>query len=108
MEVALAERLRKLPPYLFADIRRKMADARERGIKAGLLRPITLWPFPEEAARNLGQKVKCMIVPEANLGQMIYEVERVASCSGPVVGVNRIGGVPIYPGEILRKIEEFA
>jgi len=83
-------------------------DARERGIKAGLLRPITLWPFPEEAARNLGQKVKCMIVPEANLGQMIYEVERVASCSGPVVGVNRIGGVPIYPGEILRKIEEFA
>ncbi len=83
-------------------------DARERGIKAGLLRPITLWPFPEEAARNLGKRSKGIVVPEANLGQLIYEVQRVAGCTGPVVGVNKVGGVPIYPGEILAKIEELA
>ncbi len=85
-----------------------VADARKKGIKAGLLRPVTLWPFPEKPTRRLGQRIKAMIVPEANLGQMIYEVERVAGCNGPVVGVNKIGGVPIYPGEILTRIEEFA
>jgi len=85
-----------------------IADARDRGIKAGLLRPITLWPFPEEPVRKLDQHVKAIVVPEANLGQMIYEVERIAGCNGPVVGVNKVGGVPIYPGEILSKIEEVA
>ncbi len=85
-----------------------IADARDRGIKAGLLRPITLWPFPNKPTRKLGQHVKAIVVPEANLGQMIYEVERVADCNGPVVGVNKVGGVPIYPGEILSKIEEVA
>ena len=83
-------------------------DARNKGIKAGLLRPITLWPFPEEPARKLGAQVKGIIVPEANLGQMIYEVERVAKCDGPVVGVQKVGGIPIYPGEILDKKEELA
>ncbi len=83
-----------------------VSDARDKGIKAGLLRPITLWPFPEEPARELGKKVKGIVVAEANLGQMIYEVERVAGCNGPVIGSNKVGGVPIYPGEILEKIEE--
>lgn len=84
-------------------------DAREKGIKVGLLRPITLWPFPEEAAQRLSQKaLKGIIVPEANLGQLIYEVQRTAGCKTKVVGVNKVGGVPIYPREVLTKIEELA
>jgi len=58
--------------------------------------------------KRMGAKAKAIIVPECNMGQMIFEVERVAKCSGPVVGVNKVGGVPIYPGEILQKIEELA
>ncbi|MDP8229023.1 MAG: 2-oxoacid:acceptor oxidoreductase subunit alpha, partial [Candidatus Electryoneaceae bacterium] len=65
-------------------------DAREKGIKAGLLRPITLWPYPEEATAKLGSQVKAIVVPEASLGQMIFEIERVAHCKGPVVGVNKV------------------
>ncbi len=83
-------------------------DAREKGIKAGMLRPITLWPFPEEAARKMMRKVKAVIVPEANLGQLIHEVQRVANHDIKIVGINKVGGVPIYPGEILAKIEELA
>lgn len=81
-------------------------DARRRGIKTGLLRLITLWPFPEEALKRLSKKVKSIVVPEANLGQLIYEVERIAECGVPVHGVQKVGGIPIYPGEILAKIEE--
>lgn len=85
-----------------------VSDAREKGIKAGLFRPITLWPFPEDPVKELSQRVKGIVVPEANLGQLIHEVERVADCNSPIVGVNKVGGVPIYPVEILTKIEELA
>jgi len=81
-------------------------SAREKGIKAGMLRPITLWPFPETVARRMGARcTKGVVVAEANLGQMIYEVERLTRSGTPVVGVNKVGGVPIYPAEILAKIE---
>jgi len=85
-----------------------LKDARSKGLKVGMLRPLTLWPFPEAIVRKLGKQVKAIVVPECNLGQMLYEVERVARCQGPVVGVHRLGGVPIYPGEILDKLEEVA
>ncbi len=85
-----------------------LRDARAKGIKVGLLRPLTLWPFPSKRVRELAQKAKAVIVPECNLGQIIYEVERVAHCNCPVIGVNKVGGVPIYPREILAKIEEVA
>ena len=85
-----------------------LRDARAKGIKVGLLRPLTLWPFPSKRVRELAQKAKAVIVPECNLGQIIYEVERVAHCNCPVIGVNTVGGVPIYPREILAKIEEVA
>lgn len=81
-------------------------NARAKGIKVGMLRPLTIWPYPEKVTRELGKRVKAIIVPEANLGQLIFEVERVAKCAGPVVGVQKVGGVPIYPDEILSKIEE--
>ncbi len=88
----------------------KMAvdKAREEGIKAGLFRAITIWPFPEKAVGKLAQKVKAFVVPEVNLGQMILEVERVAKRDMPIKGVNKAGGVPIPPYEILETIKEVA
>jgi len=83
-------------------------DARKLGIKAGLLRAITLWPFPDHKIHALAQQVKAFIVPEVNLGQMILEVERAAHKDMPIVGVNRVGGVPIAPYEILDKIKEIS
>lgn len=82
--------------------------ARKAGIKVGLFRAITLWPFPEKAIRELAKKVKAIIVAEANLGQMILEVERAAHREMPIVGVFKTGGLPIPPYEILDKIKEVA
>jgi len=79
---------------------------RERGIKAGLLRPLTLWPFPEEAVRKTAKKAKAIIVPELSLGQMIYEVERCAP-GVKTVGINRVDGEPIKPAQIIEAIEKF-
>jgi 2-oxoglutarate ferredoxin oxidoreductase subunit alpha len=85
-----------------------LADARKEGIKVGLLRPITVWPFPLEEVRNFRGKIKAAIVPEMNLGQMRGEVEKALGPDIPVHGVNRVGGVPIEPNEILQKIKEIA
>ncbi|MBU0518170.1 2-oxoacid:acceptor oxidoreductase subunit alpha, partial [bacterium] len=86
----------------------KMAvdKARKEGIKAGLFRARVIWPFPEKALHAVAQRVKAIIVPEANLGQMIYEVERVARRDMPIVGVNQVGGIPVSPYDILNKIKE--
>jgi 2-oxoglutarate ferredoxin oxidoreductase subunit alpha len=82
-------------------------DARAKGIKAGMLRLLTLWPFPEKQVKAISGRVKGIIVPEANLGQMIYEVDRVVAGACPLKRVNKVGGVPIYPGEVLAQIEAF-
>jgi 2-oxoglutarate ferredoxin oxidoreductase subunit alpha len=79
--------------------------AREKGIKAGLLRPLTLWPFPEETVRKAAKGAKAIIVPEMNLGQIIYEVERCAN-GVEVAGINRVDGEPITPAQILEAIEK--
>ncbi len=76
-----------------------IAQAQEMGIKAGLFRPITLWPFPREQVANLAQRVKGILVPEMNMGQIIGEVERVAGIT-PVVPLNKANGQPISPDEI--------
>ena len=81
-------------------------EMREQGIKAGLFRPITLWPFPEKQTAQLAKQTKAIIVPELNLGQMIYEVERVAQGACTVVGIHRVDGEPINPGQIAAKVKE--
>lgn len=80
--------------------------AREKGIKAGLLRLITLWPFPDERFSELGQnkKVKAFVVAEVNLGQMAREVER--ATKRPVKRVGHAGGKAIEPDLILEAIAE--
>jgi 2-oxoglutarate ferredoxin oxidoreductase subunit alpha len=83
-------------------------DARRVGIRAGLFRPITVWPFPDEAVRRLASRMKAVIVAEMNLGQMVLEVERAVHSDIKVVGCHKVGGVPIEPYEIVAKIREVA
>jgi len=82
--------------------------ARARGIKVGLLRPLTIWPFIEGPVVDLSKQVRHIIVPEMNLGQLVLEVERVVQGRCPIHRVNRVTGEPIPPDEILAKIEEVA
>jgi len=81
-------------------------ELRNEGIKAGLFRPITLWPFPEKRTAELASKVKAIVVAEMNLGQMIYEVERVSKGACTVVGEFRVDGDPLNPGQIMTKVKE--
>ncbi|RME35484.1 MAG: 2-oxoacid:acceptor oxidoreductase subunit alpha [Deltaproteobacteria bacterium] len=81
-------------------------ELRKEGIKAGLFRPITLWPFPEKRTAELGQQAKAIVVPELNLGQMILEVERATKGSCALAGVNRVDGEPINPGQIMDRVKE--
>ncbi|MFH0882179.1 MAG: 2-oxoacid:acceptor oxidoreductase subunit alpha [bacterium] len=83
-------------------------QAREKGIKAGLLRPVTVWPYPKDQTYEFGRKCKALVVPEFNMGQMVYEVERAVHYDRPVKRVNKVGGVPITPAEILSAIEGVA
>jgi 2-oxoglutarate ferredoxin oxidoreductase subunit alpha len=81
-------------------------ELREQGIKAGLFRPITLWPFPEKRVAQLGEQVKAMVVAEMNLGQMVFEVERVVKNTCKLGRVNRVDGEPLNPTEIMTQVKE--
>jgi 2-oxoglutarate ferredoxin oxidoreductase subunit alpha len=82
--------------------------AREQGIRAGLLRPVTLWPFPERKLKELAAAATHVLVPEMNAGQLILEVERLCTDNTTVVGINKYDGEPIPPQQVLEKIEELA
>ena len=73
---------------------------RKEGIKVGLLRLKTLWPFPEEAVKEWGQKMKKIVVPEMNRGQIAGEVRKL--CAGEVIALGQTNGDVIHP----EKIEE--
>ena len=77
--------------------------AREEGIKAGLLRPITLWPFPEKNVAKIAKQAKAIVVAEMNCGQLVREVERSAK-ETPVVFLSKLGEDPHTPMEILEAI----
>ena len=81
-------------------------DARNDGIKAGLIKLETVWPFPEELIRSLAPQVKAFIMPEINGGQMVLEVERCAGGACPVTLVSNFGGSIIHPGLILNSIHK--
>lgn len=82
--------------------------AREKGIKAGLIRPITLWPFPKKALFNASQKAKAFISVELSMGQMIEDVELAIRCSRPVYLCNRAGGMIPSPEQVLDSIVKAA
>jgi len=77
--------------------------ARKEGIKAGLLRPKTLWPFPEKALKAAAH-AKTIVVPEMNLGQLALEVERIAGCNSKIVRVGKVNGELFRPEEIYAAI----
>jgi len=80
--------------------------AREQGIKAGMFRIKTMWPFPDKQIKALSSKVKAIITPEMNLGMCTLEVQRCAEGRAPVHGLFRVDGEPINPGQILEKIKK--
>ena len=79
--------------------------ARKSGLKAGLLRLITVWPFPEKLVASIARKVKAIIVPEMNYGQLVREVERVAKAT-PVTLLSKLGEEPHRPMEIVEAIRK--
>jgi 2-oxoglutarate/2-oxoacid ferredoxin oxidoreductase subunit alpha len=82
-----------------------VGEARRRGIRAGLLRPVVLWPFPDESVRRAAASVKALVVAEMNLGQITREVERAAGGRVPVVPCCRADGELIEPEQILACVE---
>jgi 2-oxoglutarate ferredoxin oxidoreductase subunit alpha len=85
--------------------KKAIKDAREEGIKAGLLRLKTVWPFPEEHVAQLASEVDHIIVAEQNLGQ-VYHMVRAAASPTPVYLMSKPAGMPQLPHEILTKIRE--
>jgi len=84
--------------------REAVIRARENGVKAGLIRPVTLWPFPYEQVAEVASKVDTVLVAEMNLGQIIGEVERAVAGRADVKGYLRADGEPITPTSIVEAI----
>ncbi len=82
-----------------------MQLARLKGIKVGLFRPITLFPFPKKEIRELGKKVKGMMVVEMNAGQMIEDVQLSVGCDIPIEHYGRFGGIIPTPDEVVNVLE---
>jgi 2-oxoglutarate ferredoxin oxidoreductase subunit alpha len=82
--------------------------AREQGIKAGLFQALTIWPFPRAALQERFKKTRKVLTVEMNMGQMKYEVERVAPCGVEKQTLLRANGMPFAPAEVLDAIKEFA
>ena len=80
--------------------------AREEGIKVGLIRPITVWPFPTKALAAAADKVKGFVCVELSMGQMIEDVKLATSCKKPVSLCNRCGGMICSPDEVLESIRK--
>jgi len=83
-------------------------DARAEGIKAGLIKLDTVWPFPEELIRSVAPRLKAMIMAEINGGQMLLELERSACGACPVSLVSNFGGAILHPGLILNAVAKAA
>ncbi len=82
--------------------------ARAKGMKVGKLRLITVWPFPEKMINDIAGHIKAFVVPELNLGQIKYEVERCAAGKAKTILVSHAGGSVHRPEQILAAIEEGA
>jgi len=81
---------------------------RKEGIKVGLIRPITLWPFPSKPIAAAAEKVKAFVSVELSMGQMIEDVKLAENCAKPVYLCNRVGGMIPDPDQIINQIKELA
>ncbi len=79
---------------------------REEGVKAGLLRPITLWPFPTEVLKSYAKQTKSMLCVELNAGQMIEDVRLAVNGAVPVEHYGRMGGMVPTPEEIVDALKQ--
>ena len=86
--------------------RSAVVSARKQGIKAGLIRPITLWPFPTDAIKETIGTAKVYLSVEMNMGQMVDDVRLTVNGAAPVEFFGRTGGVIPSPAEVLEKIVE--
>ncbi len=82
--------------------------ARKKGIKVGLIRPITLWPFPTQVLKETSEKVKGFISVELSMGQMIEDVKLATDCKRPVWLCNRSGGMIPSPEQVEASIEKMS
>ncbi len=80
--------------------------AREMGLKVGLVRPITLWPFPTDALKRAARQAKSLMVVEMSMGQMVDDVKLAVDCSLPVHFFGHTGGIIPTPKEVLNQIEK--
>jgi len=85
---------------------KSMDIARAKGIKLGLLRPITLFPFPKKPIAALAKRVKGFLVVEMNAGQMIEDVQLAVRCDVPVIHFGRMGGIIPSPSEVVEALEQ--
>lgn len=83
-----------------------MELAREEGIKVGLLRPITLWPFPSDAVREIARGKKGVLSVEINAGQMVEDIRLAINGEEPVEHFGRLGGIVPEPEEIVKALTE--
>ena len=81
-------------------------EARKQGIKVGMIRPITLWPFPKKVLNAAADKVKAFVSVELNMGQMIEDIQLATQCKKPVLLCNRVGGMIPTTENVLDKINE--
>lgn len=81
-----------------------VTEARKMGIKAGMIRPITLWPFPKKPLLKVAEKVRAFVSVELSMGQMIEDVKLATECKKPVVLCNRVGGMIPTPEQVLDTI----
>ena len=80
-------------------------DARALGIKAGLFRPKTLWPFPVKEINEAAKTAKTLLSVEMSMGQMVDDIRLAINCSRPVEFYGRTGGVIPTPAEVLEQIK---
>ena len=85
-----------------------IVEARKLGIKVGMIRPITLWPFPKAPFKKAAEHVKQFISVELSMGQMIEDVKLASECRVPVTLCNRVGGMIPTPEQVLESIKEAA
>ncbi len=86
--------------------RKAVRELRAEGLKVGLFRPITLWPFPTQTFRKLTKKAKNFVVAEMNSGQMILEIGAAKQGKQVISGLNRYDGEPISPSQIINAVKE--
>ncbi|MGN1348490.1 MAG: 3-methyl-2-oxobutanoate dehydrogenase subunit VorB [Acutalibacteraceae bacterium] len=80
-------------------------ELRRQGIKAGLIRPITVWPFPKKPIKEAADKVKAFVSVELSMGQMIEDIRLAQDCKKPVVLCNRAGGMIPSPEQIIDAVK---